>query len=519
MNVFSFLITRTIKNAVISLKEKPGRLVLYIILAAVMIFGMVVTMLAPQDETEMLSLNINYLGAIIYAIALLFAGIALVSGTGSAGSFFIMSDVHFLFPSPLRSQSVLMYGIFKQLGKFSLVSIFILYQTSTLKMIFNATNADIVFLFIGFVLALFLCQIITIFVFSICSRFPLMKKGFPLLLILALAALAFDFIQKQKSGVAFGTIILNWMENPILTYFPVTGFLKMAVFEGILGNVTGCLLGFGVTIATAALLLWAVTKSNIDYYEDVLSSAEKVSKTLSAQKEGKVYINRDKKKIKSSGFSNGAGANMFFFKQLRTLNRGGYFWFADIWSILSLILVVVFSSISFDEEKSILPSVAICAYMLLISSINSCFADELKQPFLFLVPENPTKKLFWASLESTVKNFFDALLCFTVAGIMTKTDILIVAGCILAYTFFSHFLTVISIFVKKITGTLDSMGLIRTINILIAIFTAMPGIGVGIFLVITIAPIVGLLAMCAYLSLLSLLFLFICRNMLHNMEG
>jgi len=519
MNVFSFLMIKTIKNALLSLKEKPGRLVLYIVLAAIMIFGIVVTMLTPRDETGMLSLNINYLGAIIYALALLFTGIALVSGTGSAGSFFIMSDVHFLFSSPIRSQSVLMYGIFKQLGKLSLISIFILYQATTLKMMFNSTNADIVFLFIGFVLALFLCQIITIFVFSVCSRFPLMKKGFPLLLVIALAALALDFIQKQRAGIAFGDIVFAWMKNPILTYFPVTGFLKMAVFEGIMGNVTGCLLGFGVTIATAALLLWAVAKSNLDYYEDVLSSAEKVSKAVSAKKEGKVYINRDKKNIKSSGFSRGTGANMFFFKQLRTLNRGGYFWFADMWTIISLIMVIVFSSISFGEEKSILPSVAICAYMLLISSVNSCFSDELKQPFLFLVPESPTQKLFWASLESTVKNFFDALLCFTVAGIMTKTDIITIIGCILAYTFFSHFLTVISIFVKKITGTLDSMGLIRTINIFISIFAAMPGIGVGIFLVIAVTPLVGFLTICAYLGLLSLLFLFICRNMLHNMEG
>ena len=77
----------------------------------------------------------------------------------------------------------------------------------------------------------------------------------------------------------------------------------------------------------------------------------------------------------------------------------------------------------------------IVAYMsLVMSGYLGKWENELKNPYLYLIPDSPLKKLWYATLMEHVKAFADGCIICIPIGIFWKVDAVYIVFCILIYT-------------------------------------------------------------------------------------
>jgi len=133
MKALAYLLLTQIKNRLLSLKKKPGLLILYCFLALFVIASFVIMIVFAGDapRTEFADERIIYL--IIAAMGLLFVYSHVSSGLSTGSSLFTMPDVGLLFVAPVSPKKILFYGLLTTVGKSLLASIFIFYQIGNLK--------------------------------------------------------------------------------------------------------------------------------------------------------------------------------------------------------------------------------------------------------------------------------------------------------------------------------------------------------------------------------------------------
>ncbi len=76
-------------------------------------------------------------------------------------------------------------------------------------------------------------------------------------------------------------------DGPVLTFFPVAGWLKAAAGGAIGGEPLPLVLGLGRTAAYIAALVLLITRTHPDFYEDVLKATEISFSAVTASKEGR----------------------------------------------------------------------------------------------------------------------------------------------------------------------------------------------------------------------------------------
>ncbi len=101
-------------------------------------------------------------------------------------------------------------------------------------------------------------------------------------------------------------------------------------------------MGLGLCAAFAAILILVIEKSNSDFYEDVLKTAEVSQSAINASKQGVVAETAPTHvKLGKTGFGRGAGAEMFYYKH-KLENRRSRILILDTVSLIWVACVIFF---------------------------------------------------------------------------------------------------------------------------------------------------------------------------------
>lgn len=537
-----YLTAVKLKNQIKEAVKHPAKLIYILFLVAVMVFVVVVGR-ESGEGTELRPLyELTGIMVVFFTFVSLMTFLNGINGGAGNYPMFTLSDVSMLFPSPLKPNKVLFYGLFRQLGLSLLLGFFLLFQYSWLHAVYGMDYIHIVLIVLGYGCSLFLGQVCAMAVYvrtsgndnarravrycvyavTLLFAAGLVWRCVPVLAGMAGAEELFLSASGLPAALSAGADYLA----KVGIFFPVSGWSA-----GLIGNLfTGDYLAAGLCALLMAagfcLALLLVIKNKNNYYEDVLQTAEVAQSAIVAKREGQpAEVMPKKVRLGKTGLGRGKGASVMFYKHLLENRRSGVLLFSKMSIIFMLIVIgcaVLYSFLFADEEDNTAAFVAVftmSTYMQIFSESLGRFSWEISKPYIYLIPESPFKKLLYATAETLMADCVEAAVIFVPVSLLLGLGPVEMVLCILARISFSLLFTAGNILVERVFGTVRSKGLILFFYIVSLMLLAVPGVVLGIVLLELLPGAIGmLLGMTACNVPIALLVVFLCRNLLQYAE-
>lgn len=534
MESILYMLRKTFKNGVIDTIRHPLRCIFYIMIIAWIVYG-IISGFTSETKVVDEALDIRILSGAYLAILYVISIPIMLKGLSTGTSFFVMSDVTNIFVAPISQKKILIYGIGRQLvSMLVLVVCFISYGSMAINM-FEVSISDIFILLAGIICTLVLVQFMTIFIFCVCHsntrRSTFIKY---IIYLLPLYTVGIAVIYMFVNGFTFETF-LEAISLSSFKYVPFIGWLHGVVF-GILNNNLFNIILFGsLLILSVIVCIITFYLSKLDYYEDVLQKTESNFEIRNSIKSGKVtdsmMLGNKKIKINKTGINHGKGAYSIFFKHIRENSRRSRFPFFNINTtvliIISLVIGFAMKTVNINIPPTIimLSVVIICSYIQFFFSASGDWVKELNKPYIYLIPDNPVKKLIMASTTSIVKPFSDSFITFVILGICVQAYIIDILTSILVYTSFGCVYIASNMIAQRAVGIKGSRGIFMTFYMSMIFLLLLPGIILGVTVLAAFAGIYPEIAatlmgvpVFVWNFFISFMIFFICRNLLNKSE-
>ena len=539
MNALGFLVRKQIKNFFRDLVHHPGRLTAYILMAALLVMTIFAGVEGSAEKGNHFS-DIRILHGIFLAWLLFLGIVTLLASLKSGTTMFKMSDVNFLFVSPIDPKTIMTYGLAKQTAMSLYGFIFMLFYSGMLMQNFHVNVGGVVGLIVYSVALLLVIQLISLILYNYSNGDAARKnrvRAFIYAYLGLMLITALYVFRKNGGGVEAGLAALS---SPYIEYFPIIGWTKGAAFGLLTGNMTAMVIYTALLAASFVGLLVLFRKSDTDYYEDVLQTTEtqfQMRQSMKDRRNTTTMMRADKKiRVGKTGLGGGWGANTFFYKHLCETRRRNRFAFLSTSSIITLaanlIVVAVIASIRSSEGKAaIQPDNALMTafwldiYLLFLMNAMGDWARELQKPYIYLVPADPFKKLLWASMTSVLKPVVDGAIFFFITAAVVHASPFSALAAFLTYSSFGLLFLAGNILSQRTMGSMSNRGLMMLLFMLVLFLLMGPGIAGSIILGVKAQGAFGAayylicsLPMVGWNILVSLVIIYLCRNLLSNLE-
>ena len=353
-------------------------------------------------------------------------------GSKKGSDFFLMADANILFAAPLKAQTVLMFRLSFQMLALLFFTFYLIFQVPSMKLILGLDNFAIVAIFLAWGMLLFMSKLMSVFTYTLTATYEHLKKYVvPFVFAVGLLVVA-------ATGAVYISTGNDYMATLRLTYgadwsnyIPVFGWYKAMVMNAINGHVFASLGYMALNLVFLIALVWGIWHIKADFYEDALAGAQKRDDMTKAALEGR-NINKDKKqsakrtqklerKVRKSYELKGWGASVFLHKSI--LNRRRFSKFGFVTNTLLLYLAIGGLGAAFMAYKTDLREISVIGLIMALTLFFRNFGNpieiESSHNWLFLVPEDPYKKVLYAILAGSVDCVLDLL-----PGIVVATVIL-----------------------------------------------------------------------------------------------
>ncbi len=411
-----YLYQRTLANKIKkSLKQPKTYLVLiFIILYIAMIFFSF-NMLIKEEKFG----TVENLVTILAGIILFLLPSNFISYAKRRGLLFRPSETHFVFVSPVSPKMALMFAAVKSFSLNLLIGIVIF----ILGIIwFDAGVLQMLVYFLFFVVFESILEAsIIIFCYGNERLHERFFKGLTIIMYLFMALMvgigAYLLLTREAE---FG-VIREYLAIPAIQLIPVIGWNVAVVHLIFTGpdvvNTIGTVL---FLISTLGMFITArKMKCTGEYYEDAAKFAEEYQSRRESQKKGVVSLGFGKKKKYKEAVVEYKGnyAKAIYFRQMLEYKKNKTFIFG--WNTLLCfglgILIAVYGYMN-DVEKAfgagkvfVIP--AVVSYIVFIfSGYATKWAKELENPYTYLIPDSPLKKVWYATKIEHIRGIIDGIL-------------------------------------------------------------------------------------------------------------
>lgn len=354
-------------------------------------------------------------------------------GSKKGSDFFLMADANILFAAPLKAQTVLMFRLSFQMLALLFFTFYLIFQVPSMKLILGLDNFAIVAIFLAWGMLLFMSKLMSVFTYTLTATYEHLKKYVvPFVFAVGLLVVA-------ATGAVYISTGNDYMATLCLTYgadwpnyIPVFGWYKAMVMNAINGHVFASLGYMALNLVFLIALVWGIWHIKADFYEDALAGAQKRDDMTKAALEGR-NINKDKKqsakrtqklehKVRKSYELKGWGASVFLHKSI--LNRRRFSKFGFVTNTLLLYLAIGGLGAAFMAYKTDLREISVVGLIMALTLFFRNFGNpieiESSHNWLFLVPEDPYKKVLYAILAGSVDCVLDLLPGIVVAMVILR---------------------------------------------------------------------------------------------------
>lgn len=526
MKALVYLFVTQIKNRILSLRKKPGLMVLYGFVALIVIGSIIITIVSGNQQITIENVDYRVLFIFLSGFGLLYLYTFTYSGLSTGSSFFTMADVGLLFVAPISPKKVLIYGLINAIGKTVFASIFIFYQIPNLKKMFGFGFTELFALFFIYVAMIMFCQILSIGVYIFSNGNQKRKtivKTILYIIISVLIIAVYLIVNKENVGV-FDAIKLM-LDSKWFGFMPVLGWTVM-FFKGVIaGSMIEIIVSLVLYLGIGFILVSLLTTNDADYYEDVLHSTEVTYQRLLDYKEGRAVSSNTNRKIKvkneEKGLLKGKGATVIVYKHLLEMKRSSRFIFIDLQTIIIAIGVAI-AGYSIQIEGGYYIILAIVIYLQYFVNVFGRIKLELIKPYIYLVPDSSFKKILAASASSIIKPCIDSIFIFSALALVGGAGILDCIFMAIAYSCSGAMFVSLTVVYQRVLGGQPSRVAQVILGLFIMVVVIAPAVVASVLFKILLLPeYLGFLATLPY-SIICLIFALImfisCSNILDNAE-
>ena len=373
------------------------------------------------DEDVAMLLLVLESGSVVLILTLLLFGAH--SGMKRGSDIFVMADVNFLFTAPMKPQSVLLFRLTFQMLAVVTGSIYLLFQIPNLVLNAGIPLEACLIVFAALIIAFIYQKLFSVGMYTITATYEKTKK-FALPVMIGFVAILVGIV-----GAVYVSTGMDPWKTLELTFsaewtrlIPIVGWIKGIVMHAIYGNIPMVVLYFVLNIIGMAVLVYFIWHMKADFYEDAMAGAQAREDLVQAAAENRkvVEVNadgtqkKDKRKVQEGQgklFGKTVGAAVFFAKELLVRKRMARFgivtttmmWYFVICTGMSLL----FSRLLEIQDFTIIGVVLM--FVLFFRNYGNPIAQETSMNWLFLVPESPYKKVFFAMMAGTYATAMDLL--------------------------------------------------------------------------------------------------------------
>ena len=354
-------------------------------------------------------------------------------GSKKGSDFFLMADANILFAAPLKAQTVLMFRLSFQMLALLFFTFYLIFQVPSMKLILGLDNFAIIAIFLAWGMLLFMSKLMSVFTYTLTATYEHLKKYVvPFVFAVGLLVVAATGAVYLSTGNDYMATLRLTYGADWSNYIPVFGWYKAMVMNAINGHVFASLGYMALNLVFLIALVWGIWHIKADFYEDALAGAQKRDDMTKAALEGR-NINKDKKqsakrtqklehKVRKSYELKGWGASVFLHKSI--LNRRRFSKFGFVTNTLLLYLAIGGLGAAFMAYKTDLREISVIGLIMALTLFFRNFGNpieiESSHNWLFLVPEDPYKKVLYAILAGSVDCVLDLLPGIVVAAVILR---------------------------------------------------------------------------------------------------
>lgn len=476
MPAIVYLVRKTVKNWVLDLRNKPQMLIL--IAFIVVILGLA---MAPGGTAGANPYDPQKVKLLLLAAALLFGGLTVYNGLSEARAFFRMADVNFLFPAPLRPAQVITYGMLRNLGSLAFALLILAYQIGTLRYQLGMSAGRIVLAFFCLFFALLLCLTTSMCLMLFCSGRPdrLRNVKAALLGLLALLLLYALVQTRAWAGESPAEMMAALAAAPLLTWFPVVGWAAGLYVSLDAGAALPAALCGAAMAAMLGAEVWGIAHTRTDYYEDVLDGASRFETALAARRgrggaNAMLSVSRrhKEKTVKNFGLRGGSGASALYYKRMLERSRGAF----GIVGLSSVLEAACALFLALILHANFMVFTIVAAYLTLLFRRVSSWEGELGRVYIYLMPEPPERKLFFALVPDLYAALVDGGIALLAGLALFRAPVAGALAGALAVASVGTLLTAGSVLTRRIFGPDSQNAMVQ----LVSVFFPMLLLGIGL---------------------------------------
>jgi hypothetical protein len=519
MKPLFYIIKKYLKNSLLELKRKPGKLITYIVFLGFLIFTVAVGVKGGGQKSEV---SIDMFGSVAMGLLLFFTVPEILVSINSGANFFRGADINLVFTAPIKSQNVLIYGFIKQMGSVFFSLFFLLFQAPNLYRFSNVKSYGLLVLLLGMFLLLISNSVLKMLLYVLGSKQEgnreIIKNVFKVLgLIIVIIYFAILFQVKAP-----GKAVMTLLSNEYIKYIPIYGWIREILMTAILGINSIAAVFFTLTIASIGISIWLLYSMNLDYYEDVLSAAETREEAITASRRGeRVNLRGNKKSLtrKVKYNKKGEAAKAIFYRHILEYRKTG-FGFINIASAIYAVLAI--SAGLFLPIKDLKVILGFSIYLLFIFSFASKWQQELTKPYIFLIPDSAFKKVIYSTAVDNMKNLVDGSILFIIAGILLKSSIISIILSIAAYVSVGALFVYGGVLSQRLLGKGENIVLNAFLRMGLLLIAVAPGLVVFIVLSTvygsTFGQVLSYFVLIGYNLMVSAVIILLGKGIFENIE-
>lgn len=361
---------------------------------------------------------------IIVFFAVIFFAVNSAAKTGK--QIFLMPDVNILFTAPMKPQSVLLFRLSFQIVS-AIVGLFYLFFQIPNLLSAGLTPVTVFVIIFAIALLAVTNRILAVFVYTVCSNHPWLKKNIAtiakLAAVLFVAINGLVFVSLNKDFMA--TIELLYCKD-FVKYIPLVGWFEAIVYYSIYENIPKIILFIILYIVCLAVIIWGTWQINADFYEDALEGAmEREEAVVAATESGMVERKKERSdKIKRNSGMKGAGASVFFHKEMYNRKRMARFGVITKTMSTYFLISLAFCGVAlWSGFKEFNVLAFIFATVIFFRSFANPLAVESSNHWLSLVPDDVYAKVWYCMLAGSCACMLDLLPGFLLAIIVVDANI------------------------------------------------------------------------------------------------
>ena len=343
----------------------------------------------------------------------------IISYSKRKGLLFRPSEVHFVFSAPVSPKMVLMFEGAKSFMGNLVIGVLIVICGG---LWFHIAIWQLLAYCLFFVVFESILEA-TIIIFCFGNEYFSEKffKRLPLMMYLFMAVVAGTAFYKLMNGEPSFALICDYFAMPVIQLVPIVGWNVAATRLIFLGPDMFSLIGTALyTVSVIGMFAYAwKMKCTGEYYEDAMKFADDYQKLRNNQKKGVISVPWKKKgKLREASVEyKGSYAKAIYFRQMLEYKKSPVFIFG--WNtLLCLGLGIAIAAISyfndaigeFGEAKIFIVPAVVSYVVFVFSGYATKWSKELENPYTYLIPDKPLKKVWYATKIEHMRAVVDGIL-------------------------------------------------------------------------------------------------------------